>query len=149
MEEILSSIRRVIARDDPSQTAPVFADVADSDGGRESGEEDDVLDLTDASADDEEQTDVATPSASPASSALLADEPAAASRQSLDVLAAMLAGGQDAAHAVPAAAGDITVNALVEAAVRPMLKSWLDANLPTVVERLVAREIARITGTRL
>ena len=29
---------------------------------------------------------------------------------------------------------------------RPMLRDWLDANLPTMVEALVAREIDRITG---
>jgi cell pole-organizing protein PopZ len=29
---------------------------------------------------------------------------------------------------------------------RPMLKEWLDARLPEIVESLVAREISRITG---
>ena len=29
---------------------------------------------------------------------------------------------------------------------RPMLKEWLDANLPDLVERVVAREVARIIG---
>ena len=28
----------------------------------------------------------------------------------------------------------------------PMLKQWLDQNLPDLVERIVAREVARITG---
>ena len=32
---------------------------------------------------------------------------------------------------------------------RPMLREWLDANLPQVVESLVAKEIARITGNSL
>jgi cell pole-organizing protein PopZ len=30
-----------------------------------------------------------------------------------------------------------------------MLKDWLDANLPEIIEQLVAREIARITGKSL
>ena len=30
---------------------------------------------------------------------------------------------------------------------RPMLKSWLDDNLPTVVERLVLAEIEQIVGS--
>jgi uncharacterized protein len=149
MEEILSSIRRVIARDEPSQTvAPVAAlqNVRD--------DEEDILDLTDTSTDDEDDTEVVSPfagrvKAEPAAAPLLAEEPAAASRQSLDVLAAMLAGGAVETPAATPAEGDMTVNALVEAALRPMLKSWLDTNLPGVVERLVAREIARITGTRL
>ena len=29
---------------------------------------------------------------------------------------------------------------------RPMLKNWLDDNLPTLVRRLVEREINRISG---
>ena len=29
---------------------------------------------------------------------------------------------------------------------RPMLKDWLDQHLPEIVEELVTREIARITG---
>ena len=31
---------------------------------------------------------------------------------------------------------------------RPMLKSWLDENLPRVVERLVQEEIERVTRGR-
>lgn len=38
-----------------------------------------------------------------------------------------------------------TVDDLVAEAVRPMLKAWLDENLPTLVERLVRAEIERVT----
>ena len=38
-----------------------------------------------------------------------------------------------------------TVEDLVIEALRPMLKDWLDSNLPPMVERLVQREIARIS----
>jgi len=31
---------------------------------------------------------------------------------------------------------------------RPMLREWLDANLPRMVEEMVQREIARITAGR-
>ena len=37
-----------------------------------------------------------------------------------------------------------TLDDLVREMLRPLLKSWLDANLPSVVERLVQREIERI-----
>jgi cell pole-organizing protein PopZ len=37
-----------------------------------------------------------------------------------------------------------TVEDLVVEALRPMLREWLDANLPKITERLVKREIARI-----
>jgi len=39
-----------------------------------------------------------------------------------------------------------TLQYLVREMLRPMLKSWLDDNLPTVVERLVLAEIERIVG---
>jgi hypothetical protein len=37
-----------------------------------------------------------------------------------------------------------TLEGLVREMLRPMLKSWLDDNLPTVVERLVRAEIERV-----
>lgn len=37
-----------------------------------------------------------------------------------------------------------TVDDLVTEALRPMLKAWLDENLPTLVERLVRAEIERV-----
>ena len=39
-----------------------------------------------------------------------------------------------------------TLQDLVREMLRPMLKSWLDDNLPTLVERLVRAEIERMTG---
>jgi hypothetical protein len=38
-----------------------------------------------------------------------------------------------------------TLEGLVREILTPMLKTWLDANLPEMVERMVAREIERIT----
>ncbi|WP_374599472.1 DUF2497 domain-containing protein [Sphingosinicella sp.] len=41
--------------------------------------------------------------------------------------------------------GPETLEGLVREMLQPMLKGWLDANLPEIVEQMVAREIARIT----
>ncbi len=41
--------------------------------------------------------------------------------------------------------GGKTVEDLVREMLRPMLKEWIDKNLPPLVERLVEREIARLT----
>ncbi len=41
--------------------------------------------------------------------------------------------------------GGMTVEAMIRQLVRPMLKDWLDENLPAMVERVVEREIARIS----
>ncbi len=38
-----------------------------------------------------------------------------------------------------------TIEDLVREMLRPMLKDWIDKNLPPMVERLVEREIARLT----
>ena len=45
----------------------------------------------------------------------------------------------------PSFRSGVTVEDLVLEALRPMLKEWLDANLPELVERLVRKEIERIT----
>ncbi len=41
-----------------------------------------------------------------------------------------------------------TLDDLVQDMLRPMLKSWLDDNLPTIVERLVRAEIERVSRGR-
>lgn len=39
-----------------------------------------------------------------------------------------------------------TLDGLVREMLRPMLKTWLDAHLPEIVERIVAHEVARVLG---
>jgi cell pole-organizing protein PopZ len=39
----------------------------------------------------------------------------------------------------------LTIDAMVRDMLRPLLKEWLDENLPSVVERMVEKEIARIS----
>jgi uncharacterized protein len=41
-----------------------------------------------------------------------------------------------------------TLQDLVQEMLRPMLKSWLDDNLPTMVERLVRAEIDRLANSK-
>ena len=41
-----------------------------------------------------------------------------------------------------------TLEDLVRELLKPMLKSWLDENLPPIVERMVAKEIARLARTK-
>ncbi len=42
-------------------------------------------------------------------------------------------------------AGSQTIEDIVKELLRPMLKAWLDENLPAIVERLVEREIERVS----
>lgn len=132
MEDILSSIRRVIARDEaPGTTREIRVPEAD-----------DILDLQDEEDDDGAGTAVAADE-------LVSEASADAARQSLDALTAAIAPAVAAATvAAPAAAGR-TMEDVVLDALRPMLKDWLDANLPGMVEAMVAKEISRITGRRI
>lgn len=136
MEDILSSIRRVIARDEaPGSVREIRVPEAD-----------DILDLQD-------EEDAATGAASGTASTfagdeLVSDASADAARHSLEALTAAVAPAVAAAVSAPAVAGR-TMEDVVLDALRPMLKQWLDANLPSLVEAMVAKEISRITGKRL
>ena len=48
-------------------------------------------------------------------------------------------------NGVSMAGSGVTLDALMREMLRPMLKEWLDENLPAVVERMVEKEIARIS----
>jgi cell pole-organizing protein PopZ len=41
--------------------------------------------------------------------------------------------------------GGMTVEGMIRDMLKPMLKDWLDENLPSLVERMVEKEIARIS----
>lgn len=71
-------------------------------------------------------------------SSILSVESEIAARQSLSALSSMLV--------VPVEGADNTLDGLVRAMLRPMLKDWLDARLPSLVEEMVAKEISRITN---
>lgn len=40
----------------------------------------------------------------------------------------------------------LSLESLVKSMLEPMLKAWLDANMPEIVERLAQSEIKRLTG---
>jgi len=199
MEEILSSIKRIIAEDSDALVTGISED-ADSVASRrdsdrmthrkavvasmaDSAEDsssyvDEVLELTDEMPN-VGKTAAAQPAAQPATPAMpepdtkkpravapktkpatesqetkansKSDDTAAnmivsveseiAARSSLAALSSMIVKPED---------GDgNTLEGMVREMLRPMLKEWLDANLPTLVEGMVAKEIARITGRSL
>jgi hypothetical protein len=73
---------------------------------------------------------------------LVAPEAAAAAASSVGSLMRTLA----AERTVQVRSGGPTIEDLVREELRPLLKAWLDANLPPMVERLVSAEIARVVG---
>ena len=136
MEEILSSIKRIIAEDSEAVLSGVRdrGNTASSSAGAVApSAAEEVLDLTSATETDA----AAAPAVSTAREALISGDAAEASRQSLAALGAVAA--------KPAGIrSDPTLEAVVREMLRPMLKDWLDAHLPELVERLVAREIERL-----
>ncbi len=129
MEDILASIKKIIAEDSEAVASPrPFRKEARATAPRR----DDVLDLTMRVAD-EPQSPVAP---------IVSAEAVSASRHALEALNSAVT------TPVPAAAlpRGISVEDLASELLRPMLKDWLDAHLPEIVERLVAKEVARITG---
>ena len=126
MEDILASIKRVIAED--SRAATTAAPRPSRRIARpEPAPEEDVLELDDPVSED---------------SGLLSDNVAAASRERLASLTALRQRSDG-----PAEGG--ALEAVIRDMLRPMLKDWLDQHLPEIVEDLVTREIARITGRDL
>jgi hypothetical protein len=137
MEEILASIKRVIADDAHPASNPAPQNRADEEP-EDAGEtaapphepEEDVLELSEPLREDR---------------GLLSANVTATARQSLAALAAV----RPKSFEPQAYPGDGPLEAVVREMLRPMLKDWLDTRLPEMVEDMVAREIARITGKRL
>lgn len=74
---------------------------------------------------------------------LVAPEAVAAAAQSVGSLRRTLEAGR---HSLLVRGGGPTLDEMVREELRPVLKAWLDANLPSIVERLVQAEIERLVG---
>ncbi|WDA42278.1 DUF2497 domain-containing protein [Erythrobacter sp. BLCC-B19] len=155
VEEILESIKKVIARDnrvgalearrrrmlvtDEPEAAP--APLARTHQVRDA---EDVLDL---GAMEVEAEAPAMPMAETEAdeSPLIADTVRDAMQENLAALA-MLA--EPPARPQIVRSGETSLEGLTRELLRPMLAEWLEANLPAMVEQLVQAEIARIVGKR-
>jgi uncharacterized protein len=154
MEEILASIRRIISEEgggQPGTESPAPA-------GAEKPPSADVLELTDVvEADGSVTTLGKEPAASVAASnpppptppssadeALLSERTAAASFGSLAELASAVA-RQEMVHSdIPLGMSERTLEGLIAELLRPMLREWLDRNLPGLIDRIVRREIEKL-----
>jgi cell pole-organizing protein PopZ len=167
MEEILSSIKRIIAEEGEGTQARSRRPRAAPQPIEPEPEE--VLELSDpmrAPYDDPEPDAAPAPAPAPRAAPQPAPQPvaqpapqpmraapvqpamseepilsqrtAAASLGSLETLSKLLV--------KPEPESDGTLEGLVREMLRPMLRDWLDTHLPDMVETLVAREIAKITS---
>jgi cell pole-organizing protein PopZ len=142
MEDILSSIKRIIAEEGeaappPRAKKPVkpasLGQRAAAAPAAEADDDDEILELSDP-----------VPASKPTNAAprggdtILSSQTAEASRGALEALSRLVV--------KPEAEGSDTLEGLVREMLRPMLREWLDTHLPEMVEQMVAREIARITS---
>jgi uncharacterized protein len=141
MEDILASIRRILSEDEAPAAAaqPPSAQPAD----------DDILVLDPAMIVPEpaphEAAPVSEPPQTPPAAArpptLVEPEAAAAAATSVGGLVRTLM-----ERSTQVRSGGPTIEDIVREEIRPLLKEWLNANLPTLVERLVRAEIERLVG---
>lgn len=143
VEEILDSIKKVIARDN-RETAQVERRRRESAGigagsqpeSTRKSEPDEVLELAEAGemVEDQERAD-----------GLTTERTAGAMRESLAALAML---SEPGAQPQIVRSGETSLEGLVREMLRPMLAQWLETNLPPIVDRLVQAEIARIAGKK-
>ncbi len=125
---------------------------AEEAAGEEAAEEDDVFELTEP-ADEEPADDFAaalaaadeqvaeaeeTPASQPEEEAIVSPPTEVKVSASFAELSAMLIKSADG--------GAPTLEGLVREMLKPMMRAWLDENLPRIVEDMVAQEIARLAA---
>jgi uncharacterized protein len=153
MDEILASIRRILAEDEQIAVRPAPRRRAASD----------VLDLTEALNDDgtvrhippvrmvppEEPVAPRLPDGRIEPAPPRPDNGGDAPRLVSDAASSAIAASFARLSNVPRhEGGEPVLDELVREALRPLLQQWLDENLPGLVERLVRAEIARVVGNR-
>lgn len=155
VEEILASIKKVIARDNREIAAEqrrrrehdgigarTHASFEDESTGDDLDEE--VLDL----GAEAELIETGSPEARADADdvpPLLNEAAQSSMRESLAALAML---SEPAARPQIVRSGETSLEGMVRDMLRPMLADWLDRNLPATVEKLVAAEIARIAGKK-
>jgi cell pole-organizing protein PopZ len=133
MEDILASIKKVIAEEKEMRASPPTEAIEEGPLPEESAarDEEDVLELDQPLAP---PVDLGPP--------LLDEDAAGHSRQSLAQL-------QTIAATVPPPPEVNPLEEMVREMLKPILKQWLDEHLPQMVDEHVKREITRITGRPL
>ncbi|MDN3646872.1 DUF2497 domain-containing protein [Pontixanthobacter aestiaquae] len=146
VEEILESIKKVIARDNRA-SAVIDRRKREEEGMSEEAleaanepDEEDILDLGTAELIEQDEADRPDDEAS-----LITERTRETMRDNLAALAMLSEPG------VPpqiVRTGETSLEGMVREMLRPMLAEWLDKNLPGMVEKMVKAEISRIAGKR-
>ncbi|NQZ14192.1 MAG: DUF2497 domain-containing protein [Alphaproteobacteria bacterium] len=158
IEEILASIRQIISDDDEeggeqevaAEPEPVEEEIIEE-------PEEDVLDLTDEVEPVEEEVDLdfvdveeeieeevyePEPDFEPTPSSILSENAQAATMSSLS----KLVGGMPLNRR---GYDGVTLEDIVRELLNPMLRDWMDTNLPPMVERIVQKELEKLARRAL
>lgn len=156
MEEILASIRKIISEDGGTvqpadNTADEILELKEDavvDPAEALIETMPIVEMEDspppAPEPEFEPVAVSQPAADIDIDQLMSDSTAQASASALSGLTSMMR-SQGSIPSFPIGNGGLTLEAMVVEFIRPHLKSWLDQNLPALVERVVQKEIQKIT----
>ena len=151
VEEILDSIKKVIARDnrDGSLAERQQRAIRGLSQSTEDDEGDEIFDLAEAEliedASGDEPADSDDPGDDDGDAALITSSVRSSMQENFAALS-MLA--EPGAKPQIVRSGETSLEGMVREMLRPMLAEWLDKNLPGMVERLVKAEIARIARKR-
>jgi uncharacterized protein len=168
MEEILASIRRIISEDDaPAEAeahapAPANEPAAAFEPAPAPEPAEDELELTErvtpeaetvgdieayTQAEPEPEPEPPPPPPPPPKPAPVArDDDRLVSEPSASAAAASFS---QLSEAIAMPAAGLTLEDVVRELLRPLLKDWLDTNLPRIVEAKVAEEVERIARSRV
>ena len=150
VEEILESIKQVIARDNRTEAAEerqrrekigrpeqIEAEVPAEEEVLDLVAESELTELFDAEPETLAELEPEAP--------LVSDDARMSMQDSLAALALLAEPG---ARPQIVRSGETSLEGLTRELLRPALAEWLEQNLPAIVERLVAAEVARIVGKR-
>jgi len=133
MEDILASIKKVIAEEKELRTAASEEELEDSPLPEDEGPDEDEVDVLELNEPLAPPVDLGPP--------LLDESVAGHSREALEQLSTIAA-------SVPPLPQVNPLEDMVREMLKPILKQWLDEHLPQMVDEHVKREISRITGKR-
>ncbi len=162
MEEILASIRRIIAEDgeQPAAAPPPAATAVAAAQPAPAVKSEEILELTEVVEEHPTEPEPepapeppkpeppAPPMAAVAAfdlgDRLVSDAAAAASIAALSQIQQLGSQSEKRMSDIPLGEGQRTIEAMVREMLRPLLKEWLDSNLPHLVERVVQDEVSRL-----
>jgi len=153
MEEILASIRRIIAEDGDQPAATPAAAAPTPPPAAPAAKAEEILELTEVveeehaappPAPEPPKAEAPPPPAADGGDRLVSDAAAAASIAALSQIHQLGPQEEKRMSDIPLGEGPRTIEDMVREMLRPLLKEWLDSNLPHLVERVVQDEVGRL-----